>query len=124
SRLIRKESAPWLDSGYVDPSGGTNMPRWLTDKMTWLVIFAAIAAASSSYSAYKIYLMTYGKPAAVVKGKREIAHTRVAWIFDEAIVQFRMVGTCTLDAVWLMNPVGCAKFQACDKGKWRPQRPC
>jgi hypothetical protein len=34
------------------------MPRWLTDKLTWIVIFAAIAAASSSYSAYKIYLMT------------------------------------------------------------------
>ena len=34
------------------------MPRWLRDKMIWLVILAAIAAASSSYSAYKIYLMT------------------------------------------------------------------
>ena len=33
------------------------MPRWLRDRMTWLVILAAIAAASSSYSAYKIYLM-------------------------------------------------------------------
>jgi hypothetical protein len=45
------------------------MPRWLTDKMTWLVLFAAIAAASSSYSAYKIYLMTDGKPVPT-KGKR------------------------------------------------------
>jgi hypothetical protein len=39
------------------------MPRWLTDKITWLVIFAAIAAASSSYSAYKLYLMTDARPA-------------------------------------------------------------
>jgi hypothetical protein len=38
------------------------MPRWLMDMMTWLVIFAAIAAASSSYSAYKLYLMTDGRP--------------------------------------------------------------
>jgi hypothetical protein len=45
------------------------MPRWLTDKMTWLVVFAAIAAASSSYSAYKIYQMTDGKPVPT-KGKR------------------------------------------------------
>ena len=45
------------------------MPRWLTDRITWLLIFAAIAAASSSYGAYKIYLMTDGKPA-VGKGKR------------------------------------------------------
>jgi len=45
------------------------MPRWLIDRMTWLLIFAAIAAASSSYSAYKIYLMTDGKPP-VAKGKR------------------------------------------------------
>jgi hypothetical protein len=37
--------------------------------MTWLVILAAIAAASSSYSAYKIYLMTEGK-APVTKAKR------------------------------------------------------
>jgi hypothetical protein len=36
--------------------------RWIRDKMTWLVVFAAIAATSSSYSAYKIYLMTDGKP--------------------------------------------------------------
>ena len=45
------------------------MPRWLRDKMTWLVIFAAIAAASSSYSAYKLYLMTDGR-AGVTKAKR------------------------------------------------------
>lgn len=38
------------------------MPRWLTDKLTWILVFAAIAAASSSYGAYKIYLMTDGKP--------------------------------------------------------------
>jgi hypothetical protein len=47
--------------------------RWITDKMTWLMVFAAIAAASSSYSAYKTYLMTDGKavPIAVpTKGKR------------------------------------------------------
>lgn len=46
------------------------MPRWLRDKMTWLVFFAAVAAASSSYSAYKIYLMTDGKAVAATKGKR------------------------------------------------------
>jgi hypothetical protein len=45
------------------------MPRWLTDKLTWILLFAAIAAGSSSYGAYKIYLMTDGKPAPV-KGKR------------------------------------------------------
>jgi hypothetical protein len=45
------------------------MPRWLTDKLTWILVFAAIAAASSSYGAYKIYLMTDGKPVSV-KGKR------------------------------------------------------
>jgi hypothetical protein len=45
------------------------MPRWLTDKLTWIAIFAAIAAGASSYSAYKIYLMTDGKPVPV-KGKR------------------------------------------------------
>jgi hypothetical protein len=45
------------------------MPRWLRDKMTWVVVFAAIAAASSSYTAYKTYLMTDGK-AAVTRAKR------------------------------------------------------
>ena len=45
------------------------MPRLLTDKLTWILIFAAIAAASSSYGAYKIYLMTDAKPVAT-KGKR------------------------------------------------------
>ncbi len=45
------------------------MPRWLRDKMTWLLVFTAIAAASSSYSAYKTYLMTDGKPVPA-KGKR------------------------------------------------------
>jgi hypothetical protein len=45
---------------------------WLRDKVTWVVLFAAIAAASSSYSAYKIYRMTDGKAAPVTpaKGKR------------------------------------------------------
>ena len=37
--------------------------RWFRDKMTWLVLFAAIAAGSSSYSAYKMYQMTDGKAA-------------------------------------------------------------
>jgi hypothetical protein len=45
------------------------MPRWLRDKMTWLIVVAAIAAASSSYSAYKLYLMTDARPAAA-KSKR------------------------------------------------------
>ena len=45
--------------------------NWFRDKMTWLVVFAAIAATSSSYSAYKIYLMTDGKAApAAAKGRR------------------------------------------------------
>jgi len=30
---------------------------WLKDKATWIVLFTAIAAASSSYSAYKIHKM-------------------------------------------------------------------
>ena len=45
------------------------MPRWMRDKLTWIVVFAAIAAGSSSYSAYKVYLMTDGK-AVPTKGKR------------------------------------------------------
>jgi hypothetical protein len=46
--------------------------QWLKDKATWIALFAAIAAASSSYSAYKIYQMTDGKaaPAISTKGKR------------------------------------------------------
>jgi hypothetical protein len=38
------------------------MPRWIRDKLTWIVIFTAIAAASSAYSAYKLYQMTDGRP--------------------------------------------------------------
>jgi len=38
------------------------MPRGLTDRLTWILVFAAIAAASSSYAAYKIYLMTDARP--------------------------------------------------------------
>ena len=45
------------------------MPRWLADKLTWILILAAISAASSSYGAYKIYLMTDGKPVPA-RGKR------------------------------------------------------
>ena len=45
------------------------MPRWLRDKMMWLAILAGVAAASSSYSAYKIYLMTDAKTP-VTKAKR------------------------------------------------------
>lgn len=46
--------------------------RWLRDKSLWIMLFAAIAAASSSYSAYKVYQMTDGKAAATkaTKGKR------------------------------------------------------
>ena len=46
--------------------------RWLRDKSLWIMLFAFIAAASSSYSAYKIYQMTDGKAAAAkaTKGKR------------------------------------------------------
>jgi hypothetical protein len=38
--------------------------RWLRDKSLWIMLFAAISAASSSYSAYKVYQMTDGKAAA------------------------------------------------------------
>ena len=45
------------------------MPRWMKDKLTWILVLAFISAASSGYSAYKIYLMTDGKPAPA-KGRR------------------------------------------------------
>jgi len=38
------------------------MPRWMRDKLTWVLVFAAIAAASSTYNAYKTYQMTDGRP--------------------------------------------------------------
>jgi hypothetical protein len=44
--------------------------RWIKDKMTWVVLFAAIAATSSAYSAYKLYLMTDGRPVPASKSKR------------------------------------------------------
>lgn len=37
------------------------MPRWLRDRLTWVLVFAAIAAASSGYSACKTYQITDGK---------------------------------------------------------------
>jgi len=37
------------------------MPRWMRDKLTWVVLFAGIAAASSAYSAYKLFQMTDGR---------------------------------------------------------------
>jgi hypothetical protein len=43
--------------------------RWLTDKVLWILLFAAIAAASSSYTAFKTYKMTDGKPAPVAPAK-------------------------------------------------------
>src|SRR5262249_13064508 len=39
-----------------------HMPRWMRDKLTWIVVFAAVAAVSSAYSAYKLYQMTDGRP--------------------------------------------------------------
>lgn len=45
------------------------MTRWMRDKLTWVVIFAGIAAASSAYSAYKLYQMTDGQLVAT-KSKR------------------------------------------------------
>jgi hypothetical protein len=45
------------------------MPRWMKDKLTWILVLALITAGSSGYSAYKIYLMTDGK-AAPAKGRR------------------------------------------------------
>lgn len=45
------------------------MPRWMRDKLTWVVFFAAIAAASSAYSAYKLFQMPDGKLVAT-KSKR------------------------------------------------------
>jgi hypothetical protein len=44
--------------------------RWIRDKMTWVVLFAAIAATSSAYSAYKLYQMTDGRPVPATKSKR------------------------------------------------------
>ncbi len=46
--------------------------QWLKDKATWIVLFTAITAASSSYGAYKIHQMAEGKPApaAPAKAKR------------------------------------------------------
>jgi hypothetical protein len=41
----------------------------MRDKLTWVVVFAGIAAASSAYSAYKLYQMTDGRPMAT-KSKR------------------------------------------------------
>jgi hypothetical protein len=50
--------------------GGAAM-RWLRDKTLWIMLFAAIAAVSSSYSAYKVYQMTDGKaPPTKAKGRR------------------------------------------------------
>ena len=46
-----------------------SMPRWMNNKLTWILVLAFIAAGSSDYSAYKIYLMTDGK-AAPAKGRR------------------------------------------------------
>ena len=45
------------------------MPRWMRDKLMWVLVFAAIAAGSSAYSAYKMYLMTDGRPVPA-KGRR------------------------------------------------------
>jgi hypothetical protein len=45
------------------------VPRWMKDKLTWILVLAFITAGSSGYSAYKIYLMTDGK-AAPAKGRR------------------------------------------------------
>jgi hypothetical protein len=45
------------------------MPRWMKDRLTWILVLALITAGSSGYSAYKIYLMTDGK-AAPAKGRR------------------------------------------------------
>ena len=53
----------WCCCGQNVLSEEKQMPRWLRDKMTWVVVLAAIAAASSSYSAYKLYQMTDGRPA-------------------------------------------------------------
>ena len=43
----------------------------MRDKVTWILILAVIAAAASSYSAYKVYQMTDGRPVpATSKSKR------------------------------------------------------
>jgi hypothetical protein len=39
------------------------MPLWIRDEVTWILVFAAVAAGSSGYSAYKLYQMTDGRPA-------------------------------------------------------------
>jgi hypothetical protein len=41
----------------------------MRDKVTWILVFAVIAAGASSYSAYKTYQMTDGRPAPT-KNKR------------------------------------------------------
>ena len=46
------------------PAGGE-----MRDKLTWILILAVIAAGASSYSAYKTYQMTDGRPAPT-KNKR------------------------------------------------------
>jgi hypothetical protein len=49
--------------------------KWLTDKATWIVLFTAITAVSSTYGAYKIHKMAEKAevkvaPAATAKAKR------------------------------------------------------
>ena len=41
----------------------------MRDKLTWILVFAVIAAGGSSYSAYKAYQTTDGRPAPT-KSKR------------------------------------------------------
>ncbi|HEU4377892.1 MAG TPA: hypothetical protein VFR73_04915 [Hyphomicrobiaceae bacterium] len=41
----------------------------MRDKLTWILVFAFIAAGGSTYSAYKVYQMTDGRPAPT-KNKR------------------------------------------------------
>jgi hypothetical protein len=45
------------------------MPRWMRDRLTWVVVFAGVAAASSAYSAFKLFQMTDGRLVAA-KSKR------------------------------------------------------
>ena len=42
----------------------------MRDKLTWILVFAFIAAGGSSYSAYKVYQMTDGRPAPTKGNKR------------------------------------------------------
>ena len=46
------------------------MPRWMRDKLMWILVLAAIAAASSVYNAYRWYQITDARTPVPTKSKR------------------------------------------------------